>query len=270
MTWQPQYIKRFHECIESSTGVARVLTDAGEGYIKPLGNNVGPQALAREWIGTSLARFIGLQTFEFAIIFVAPEDEINLGHNCRALPGPAFITKKRNGFNWGGGADILEKVSNKGAFAKSVILDTLVLNQDRFPPITSSRKPNRDNVFLSESTSSGGLYDLISFDYSDCLRAPADLSPSIKNISNTKDENVYGLFPEFNEFITYDAVNETMKQLMTLSSSAVKDFLRLIPWEWQISEETKSALNDFLCTRVSFLSENIWQMISAIKGKLLV
>ncbi len=149
MPWQPNYIKRYHECFETSTGVARVLTDSGEVFIKPLGNAVGPHALAREWIGTSIARNLGLNTFDFAIMDVAPGDEIPLGHSRMALPGPAFVTRKMDGFVWGADLKQLEKVTDKGVFAKLVVLDTLILNQDRYPPSGSSRKANRDNVFFS-------------------------------------------------------------------------------------------------------------------------
>lgn len=268
MTWQPTYIKRYIECFKTSTGVARVQTDAGEVFIKPLGNVVGPHALVREWIGTSIARFIGLNTFDFAIMNVAPGDEIPLGHNRFALPGPAFVTRKEDGFTWGGNIKQLEKVKDKGVFAKLVVLDTLILNQDRYPPIGSSRKANRDNIFLHERGNGKGQYDLIAFDHSDCLRAPADLSPLIKNISNTKDENVYGLFPEFHNFIPYEAVDGALTKLKNLSGTTVDAIISFIPDQWEINKETKSALKKFLIERLSFLLENIHRMISEIIGRL--
>jgi hypothetical protein len=270
MPWQPHYIKRYHECFETSTGVARVLTDAGEVFIKPLGNAVGPHALAREWIGTSIARYLELKTFDFAIMDVEADDDIPLGHNRQALPGPAFVTRKMNGFVWGGDMKQLEKVNDKGVFSRLVVLDTLILNQDRYPPSGSARKPNRDNIFLSERSDEKGRYDLFAFDHSDCLRAPADLSPLIKNISNTKDEKVYGLYPEFYGFITYETVNMVLTKLVDLAGSKIDSILNFIPDQWEINNDTKDALKVFLCERTTFLLGNIHRMISEIKGKLLV
>jgi hypothetical protein len=176
---------------------------------------------------------------------VAIDDEIPLGHNRMALPGPAFVTRKMNGYTWGGGIEQLENVKDKGVFAKLVLLDTLILNKDRYPPLGSSRKANRDNIFLIERNNEKRQYDLIAFDHSDCLLAPSDLSPLIKNISNSKDEKIYGFFPEFHKFITCAAVNEALKKLEKLSDSMVDEILSFIPDKWEINKETKNALKDF-------------------------
>ncbi len=124
--------------------------------------------------------------------------------------------------------------------------------------------------FLVERRNEVGRFDLIAFDHSHCLRAPADLSPLIKNISNTKDEKVYGLFPEFHEFVTYEYVDGALKMLTELTEPTVDAILGSIPDQWEINKETKSAIKDFIGERTSFLLENIHRMISEIKGRLLV
>lgn len=271
MSWQPTYIKRFHECVNSSTGVARVLTDAGEGFIKPLGNAMGPHALVREWVGTAIAKAIGLVTFEFAIMDVDTNDDIPLGHNKKALPGPAFITAKQNGFSWGGSFVELQKVSDKNVFSQLVVLDTLILNPDRCPPEGSPRKINLDNVFLTSSKDSKGEYTLIAFDHSDCLRPPAELSPTIKSITNTKDNRIYGLFPEFKPFITCTTVDFALEGLKPLLSSDIAErTVESIPSEWDVGQNTRTALAEFVRERALFLIDNMHGMISAVCEKLIV
>ncbi len=39
--WQPTEVRRFVRSVPSSTGVAVVITDAGEGYLKAIGNPEG-------------------------------------------------------------------------------------------------------------------------------------------------------------------------------------------------------------------------------------
>jgi hypothetical protein len=46
--WPPTRFKRFERFVKSSTGVAIVQTDAGRGYIKAMGNDEGPHALAKD------------------------------------------------------------------------------------------------------------------------------------------------------------------------------------------------------------------------------
>ena len=97
MEWQPSIILRFEGCVASSSAVLRVVTDQGKGYLKALGNPEGPQILAREWLGTSLAKRFGLSTFQFAVIQVTEDDDLPFAGGGKALPGPAFITRAEQG-----------------------------------------------------------------------------------------------------------------------------------------------------------------------------
>lgn len=55
--WHPTIVRRFIESYPTSTNVARVDTDAGEGFLKPMGNPEGPHVLACELVGTMLAQW---------------------------------------------------------------------------------------------------------------------------------------------------------------------------------------------------------------------
>lgn len=54
--WRPTKLEFVGKGIETSTGVTRVETDAGEAYCKPIGNRQGEQVLACEWACVRLAR----------------------------------------------------------------------------------------------------------------------------------------------------------------------------------------------------------------------
>jgi len=112
--WRPTAFIRYEGCADTSTGVARIITDAGKAYMKAIGNAEGPHALAREWVGTSLADWFGLQTLDFAIMQVGTDDEILLGKGKTAQPGPAFVTRETPGHSWSASAkelDHLEKIT---------------------------------------------------------------------------------------------------------------------------------------------------------------
>jgi hypothetical protein len=75
--WQPKVIRAYVDTVPSSTNVAIVETDAGKGYLKAMGNPEGEHALACELVGTQLAHWFGLRTFDFALIAVN-ENEIEI------------------------------------------------------------------------------------------------------------------------------------------------------------------------------------------------
>ncbi len=52
--WQPTEIRRFIRNFDTGAGVILVLTDAGEGYLKAMGNVGGEHCLACEWVATQL------------------------------------------------------------------------------------------------------------------------------------------------------------------------------------------------------------------------
>src|SRR5437764_66658 len=149
MVWQPRFIRRPDRAYRTATDTVRVTTDAGPGFLKAMGNHGGPHLLAAEWIGTHLAHWLGLATFEIALIRVAVEDEIEFLSGQRAQPGPAFIAREQSGMVWGGAGGVLEKLVNPEDLAKLVLFDTWTRNCDRYPPDLRTRKPNRNNVFLS-------------------------------------------------------------------------------------------------------------------------
>jgi hypothetical protein len=66
--WNPTRLMEIAGSADTSTGATEVTTDAGRAYIKPMGNRQGPHVLATDWVGTHLARWFGLSTFEIAIL----------------------------------------------------------------------------------------------------------------------------------------------------------------------------------------------------------
>lgn len=79
---------------------AEIMTDAGRSYIKAMGNPEGPHALACEYVGTQLARWFGLRTFDFALMNLEEIDEIPLDKGRLAMPGPAFVSRAEQGATW--------------------------------------------------------------------------------------------------------------------------------------------------------------------------
>jgi hypothetical protein len=258
MPWPPTIIRRADQGFATAADTVLVSTDAGPAYLKALGNRGGPHRLAADWVGTQLAKWLDLSTFDFAIIQVAPENEIPFLHGGQALPGPAFITRADPGMTWGGDGSSLERLVNPEDIVKLVLFDTWVRNVDRYPPNPDTRKPNRGNVFLSSENVPDGKWRLIAMDHTHCFDGPGYLDARLDRIDFVKDDQIYGLFPEFIPFLRphWTALQAAVDHLKTLDPAWVRQLAARIPHEWQVEASARAALAKLVYNRAVFLSEN--------------
>jgi hypothetical protein len=264
MAWQPTTIKRPDKVFGTATETVRVMTDAGPGFLKALGNRGGPQYLAADWFATQLAAWLGLPTFEFAIIQVTPEDEIQFKHG-PVQPGPAFITREQSRVEWGGTAEELNSLVNPYDLGKLILFDTWTRNCDRHPPDLTVRKPNRDNVFLSAEGLDGGKLRLIAMDHTHCFHCGRNLDGQLSHIDLVKDDRIYGLFPEFRSFLPphWETLQAAVAKLQTLDQAWVKDLIGAIPAEWQVEPAGRAALATQVCNRADYMNETFIASLEA-------
>jgi hypothetical protein len=246
--------------VGTSTGTSRILTDAGEAFIKPLGNKEGPHVLACEWVATRLADWFGLDTFDHAILGVEALDEIPLFDGRLATPGPAFVTRAESGAVWGGSQAQLDGLENRDDLTRLVVFDTWTLNCDRHPPDTAVRRPNLDNVFIS--TERDGGRRVIAMDHTHCFTCGRELSASLVTIARVKDERIYGLFPAFRPFVSPASVKAAAGTLATVDRDVVQPIVDAVPVEWEVPPETRAALVDLIVRRAAFVTGRIEAMLS--------
>ena len=188
--WKPTTIKRFIKAFPTSACTVLVQTDAGKGYLKAMGGPEGPHTLACECAGTHLARWLGLPTFEFAIIPVTESDEIPFHIGGKAQVGPAFITRAESGEPWSGRERQLNKLFNPQDISRLVVFDTWTLNCDRHSVPEEGKigklRINRNNVFLSEEAPKGRLM-LKTMDHTHRFTCGRQLSRSLRNIDKIRD-----------------------------------------------------------------------------------
>jgi hypothetical protein len=252
--WQPTEIRRFIRNFDTGTGVILVLTDAGEGYLKAMGNVGGEHCLACEWVATQLARWFKLSTFDFAIIEVTELDELPFFRSGNARPGPAFITRSESGEPWSGKGKQLGRLINPRDISRMVVFDTWVLNCDRHAP-KRRRKPNYGNVFLSEEAP-GGHLRLKAMDHTHAFTCGRDLTPRIAHLDQITEANVYGFFPAFAGRLDQNAFNQALDDLAQLPRQLVEEIIRSVPPEWDVSSNARMALTELVVQRAQYLAEN--------------
>jgi len=263
--WKPTTILRWIDAYHTSTGVVLVETDAGEGFLKAMGNPAGEHALACELAGTNLAGMLGIPTLDFAIVEVGQADEIPLGDRVHmALPGPAFITRAEKGTVWSGSEKVLERIQNPEDIAKLVLLDTWIRNRDRCHPDTSHHRPKPDNVFLSIEGARRGKFILKAIDHTHCFTDSGELSGSAARIGWVKDERVFGLFPGFRPFLRISCVEAAVASLRAITREQIREVIESIPLHWHVTSGAGVALGEFVLQRRAFLIDNFIDLLGKI------
>jgi hypothetical protein len=198
-----------------------------------MGNAGGEHVLACEWVGTHLARWLGLPTFDFAIIEVATMDELPFAAGGRARPGPAFFTRAESGQPWGGRRRELRRLINPQEVGLLVLFDTWALNCDPYFEGDDGRpRINRDNVFLSEAAPKGKLV-LKAMDHTHCFTCGRDLTDKVAGSDRVRDQRLYGLFPEF-RLLDRGVLERAAARLRELKRDAVEPVVRNVPSAYEV------------------------------------
>jgi hypothetical protein len=259
-SWRPRTIHRFIRSYPTSTNVVRVETDAGEGFLKAMGNPEGPHVLACELVGSMLADWLGLPTLDHAIVGVTADDEIPLISGGAAVPGPAFITKAENGFPWGGDEETLTRIRNPEDISRLVILDTWVRNCDRHRPEPDARE-NRDNVFLARETAPERALVLKAMDLTHAFTCGRELTPRINRLEEVRDTTIFGCFAEFRQFMDRDIVQSSASHLAEMNKAQAGEFVAQVPAEWEVEAAVREAWVAFIVDRAEFVSGNVASLL---------
>lgn len=266
MAWAPTHISFAGDAFTTATETVFVVTDAGNGYLKAMGNRGGPHLLAADWVATQLASWFGLPTFEIALLEVTDIDEIYLAPGKLAQVGPAFISKEMSGTTWGGGKESLEALVNPEDIGRLVVFDTWTRNCDRNPPDPAMRKPNRNNVFFGMDDVPDGRSRLIAMDHTHCFNCGRDLNAGLSHIDLVQDERIYGLFPEFVPFMSQPALRpaweEAVDRLGNLDEMDVTAIVNAVPTAWAVDVRGREALVRQITQRAGFIQRNFRDLIA--------
>lgn len=261
--WKPTRLLEIAVSADTSTGATEVTTDAGRAYIKPMGNRQGPHVLATDWVGTHLAKWFGLSTFEIAILTLQDDDVFPLPRGAMAQPGPAFAAKSMAGNPWDKTGRQLELLVNPEDITRMVVFDTWTLNCDRHHHDLSARKPNYDNVFLSSEGVESGKRKLIAMDHGLCfIRSGEELTPRLAHIDKVKEVGIYGLFPVFPKKLNENIINVSVQRLREMDIATAKAIVDTVPAEWAVSIEARKAWSELINRRAGFVADNIHEWIT--------
>lgn len=236
-----------------------VETDLGEGWIKLPSNPEGPHALAAELIGTRLAEWLGLATFDVCTLH-CPALELP-GGNGYSTPGLAFTARKIPGQTWGEADEQLEAVENRADFAGLVALDTWIRNPDRYCVRAGETRANLRNVFFGHDDVADDKVKLIAMDFSDSIRCgDAEITRRSCAIDQQRQALLFGLFPQFRRYVTEDLLRELADKLGSFPRDEARTIVDAVPGAWELPPDLRDRLVDFLRGRAVFLAEHLLQL----------
>lgn len=259
--WKPTRIRWVNRTLQSSTGAALVETDQGAAYAKLLGNPEGPHALLCELVGSRAAAWLGLRTFDFGLVTVSEAGLVTYGNGTQSEAGPAFVARFEKGTTWGGAAEELDALENPEMLAGLIVLDTWLLNCDRYRPEGGKVRRNTRNVFLSEEGAAKGQFQVTAMDHTHCLTCGRELTKSLAHLDRIQDARLYGHFPEFKEHLTHACVRKFSDRLNALTREQAVGLVAGVPLAWGFSADLKTVVVEFLTRRAAFVGRNVRKML---------
>lgn len=259
--WSPTRIRWVGKTLDTSTGASRVETDQGAAYAKLVGNPEGSQALFCELVGTRAAAWLGLRTFDHGIVDVTTAGIVTYENGSTSQEGPAFVARFEDGTTWGGTAEELDAVENADAFSGLIVLDTWLLNCDRYRVEGEHIRRNTRNVFLSEDGAAKGKFKATAMDHTHCFTCGHQLTKAISHIDRVRDARLYGNFPEFKEYLTHEAVRQYANRLRAFSKRDAEELLAGVPKPWEPATDVKAAVVAFMSQRAAFVGQNVRKML---------
>jgi hypothetical protein len=112
---------------------------------------------------------------------------------------------------------------------------------------------------------------LKAIDHGHSFRGTTWRASDLRKIDWVKDQQVFGLFPEFAAFVTRDEIQAILERAVEIQAKDVNDFLQQIPASWLLSPTESESLTEFLLQRAQYLrnslADSIWPQSELISGQ---
>jgi hypothetical protein len=203
-----------------------------------------------------MADWLGLKTFDFAIIRVQDLEDVVIGGRSQANVGAAFISRaERDSFTWGGDGQTLLGIDNLADLSSLVVLDTWIRNCDRHSP--DGQRINLNNVFLKQVLHPQRKLELFAMDFTHAFTCGQAVDRRIGHLDRIRDEQVFGLFPLFRNHLSRPKVRELATRLQSFTREIAAETISRIPDEWAVETHVRSEWQKFLVERAHFLADHV-------------
>lgn len=262
LNWQPTLVNRVIDTLATATRVAKVKTDAGNAFLKGMGNPAGNQSLAMELVGAELATQLGLFVPDFAILELT-DIEVPMLDRGRMSFGPAFVSREVKCITSDGSPHLVARLRDPDELALLVMFDTWIRNLDRCPPPDYyDPKPRFDNLCY---TPDDRKLKLMVIDHSHCF-VEGELELEIGSAEFVDDSRVYGCFPEFEEYINEQRLRRAADKIVSIDVAAITEIMNSIPLAWGPTQSVRKVWVDQIAARQQRIPDVvIGQLVSQVR-----
>jgi hypothetical protein len=116
---------------------------------------------------------------------------------------------------------------------------------------------NRDNVFFIQSPEKKSGLQLVAMDFTHAFRRGQDINRKLDFIEHTRDDKIYGLFPEFEGLLDREKIMLLATTLSGFKRATADEIVGTIPPAWEVDIGGRSALANLITQRAHFLAERI-------------
>lgn len=116
---------------------------------------------------------------------------------------------------------------------------------------------NRDNVFLIQCPVFSRHVRLVAMDFTHAFRQGGELNRRLAFIERRRDEKVYGLFPEFTQFLDREQVRQFSARLSQFSRAKADEIISLVPPAWEVDRDGRTSWATLITDRAHFVADNI-------------
>jgi hypothetical protein len=76
-------------------------------------------------------------------------------------------------------------------------------------------------------------------------------------IDNVRDEQIYGLFPQFQDLVDRAGISRFATRLTQFTADVASAFISLVPQEWDISSDARGDWAAMITQRAQFVAETV-------------
>lgn len=254
--WKPNAIIGVEEIYGTSTSPIRVDTNVGKGILKIPSGCGGTDRLISEFIGSCLAKWLGIEMPNFTLIRTGSDfvKIMQVLDGTRAERADGFISQYEKAFSLT--PQSIDDVENTDIFTKLVFLDTWTRNPDRFLKQTDG---SAHNILLVENGQKRKPYTAKAIDYSEAFRVYDEVF-DMKNHFGTQainDDRIFGQLAMFNQYLDPNVAEQVATQLANVNQDEIQLFMGEIPKSWNLNAKMKKAFVSFIVKRANFVAHTL-------------
>jgi hypothetical protein len=98
---------------------------------------------------------------------------------------------------------------------------------------------------------------LVAMDFTHAFTCGGDITRRLGFIDRVRDPKIYGLFPEFQNFLDREHVSQFAIRLGQFSRNIAEEIVDAVPHDWEVDRQNRTIWATMITDRAHFVAEHI-------------